>query len=112
MEDNKPKGGGAKRRPLGAGPKALPCCLPFGKDFLCFCFISGAHSGSILALPRYFFWGGLFLVPRATFGQHLGNFLATLGQLWGNFEVTLGQFSRNFRHFFSIDGFRTLQVRN
>ena len=36
MEDNKaapstpPKGGGASRRPLGF------CCLPFGKDFVCF----------------------------------------------------------------------------
>ena len=48
MEDDKnPKGGGAKRRPLGAAPKAAPCCLPFGKDFLCFGLTSGAHSGSI-----------------------------------------------------------------
>ena len=48
MEDNKnPKGGGAKCRPLGAAPKAPPCCLPFGKDFLCFGLISGARSGSI-----------------------------------------------------------------
>ena len=44
-----PQGGGAKRRPLGAAPKAPPCCLRFGKDFLCFGIISGAHSGSILA---------------------------------------------------------------
>ena len=44
MEDNKnPKGGGAKRAaPFGAAPKAPPCCLPFGKDFLCFWCISGA----------------------------------------------------------------------
>ena len=41
MEDNKaapsapPQGGGALRRPLGF------CCLPFGKDFLCFWCISG-----------------------------------------------------------------------
>ena len=28
MEDNK--------NPKGAAPKAPPCCLPFGKDFLCF----------------------------------------------------------------------------
>ena len=33
--------GGAKRRPFGAAPKAPPCCLPFGKDFLCFWCISG-----------------------------------------------------------------------
>ena len=44
MEDNQnPQGGGAKRRPLGAAPKAPP----FGKDFLCFGLTSGAHSGSI-----------------------------------------------------------------
>ena len=30
-----------RRRPLGL------CCLPFGQDFLCFCFTSGAHSGPI-----------------------------------------------------------------
>ena len=42
IEDNKTQGGGAKRRPLGAAPKAPPCCLPFGKDFLCFWCISGA----------------------------------------------------------------------
>ena len=40
-----PQGGGAKRRPLGAAPKAPPCCLPFGKDFLCFWCISGALLG-------------------------------------------------------------------
>ena len=45
IEDNKaapsapPQGGGASRRPLGF------CCLRFGKEFLCFGLISGAHSG-------------------------------------------------------------------
>ena len=48
-----PQGGGAKRRPLGAAPKAPPCCLPFGKDFLCFGLISGAHPE---AFPPSFFW--------------------------------------------------------
>ena len=38
--------GGAKRRPFGAAPKAPPCCLPFGKDFLCFWTIFEARSGS------------------------------------------------------------------
>ena len=57
-----PQGGGAKRRPLEAAPKAPPCCLPFVKDFLCFCYISGAHSGSILVFPP-FFWEGLFHLP-------------------------------------------------
>ena len=42
-----PQGGGAKCRPLGAAPKAPPCCLPFGKDFRCFGLTSEAHSGSI-----------------------------------------------------------------
>ena len=43
----KPKGAAREaRRPLGAAPKAPPCCLPFGKDFLCFCIIFGARSGS------------------------------------------------------------------
>ena len=44
MEDNK------------AAPSAPPpwgsCCLPFGKDFLCFGLISGAHPE---AFP-HFFW--------------------------------------------------------
>ena len=40
MEDNK--------NPKGAAPKASPCCLPFGKDFLCFWSIFGTRSGSIL----------------------------------------------------------------
>ena len=31
MGDNKTQGGGAKRRPLGAAPKAPLCCLRFGK---------------------------------------------------------------------------------
>ena len=35
MEENKTQGGGASRRPLGALPKAAPCCLPFVKDLLC-----------------------------------------------------------------------------
>ena len=62
-----PKGAAHEARcPLGAAPKAPPCCLPFGKDFRCFCFISGAHSGSILAFPRSFFWEGLFLNPRCS----------------------------------------------
>ena len=39
MEDNK--------NPKGAAPKAPPCCLPFGKDFLCFGLTSEAHSVSI-----------------------------------------------------------------
>ena len=74
----KPKGAAREaRRPLGAAPKAPPCCL--GKDFLCFCFISGAHSGSILAFPRSFFWEWIFLNPRATFVQLSGNFWATFG---------------------------------
>ena len=55
MKDDKTQGGGAKRRPLGAPPKAA-CCLRFGEDFLRFGIISGAHSGSILAkrldIPR------------------------------------------------------------
>ena len=34
MEDN--------NNPNGAVPKASPCCLPFGKDFLCSWNISGA----------------------------------------------------------------------
>ena len=48
MEDNKnPKGAAREaRRPLGAAPKAPPCCLPFGKDFLCFRCISGAEPGT------------------------------------------------------------------
>ena len=44
MEDNK--------NPKGAAPKAPPCCLPFGKDFLCFGLISGAHPE---AFPPSFF---------------------------------------------------------
>ena len=49
MEDNKNPKGAAREahRPLGAAPKAPPCCLPFGKDFLCFGLTSEAHSGSI-----------------------------------------------------------------
>ena len=46
MEDNK------------VAPSAPPpwgsCCLPFGKDFLCFGMISGAHPK---AFPPSFFWG-------------------------------------------------------
>ena len=47
MEDNKaapsapPKGAALRAAPLGS------CCLPFSKDFLSFCFISGARSGPI-----------------------------------------------------------------
>ena len=54
IEDNKaapsapPQGGGASRRPLGF------CCLRFGKDFLCFGLISGAHFGPILIFPPSF----------------------------------------------------------
>ena len=44
MEDNK--------NPKGAAPKAPLCCLPLGKDFLCFGLISGAHPE---AFP-HFFW--------------------------------------------------------
>ena len=51
-ENKKPQGGGAKRRLLGAAPKAPPCCFPFGKDFLCFGLISGAHPE---AFPPSFF---------------------------------------------------------
>ena len=43
MEDNK--------NPKGAALKAPPCCLPFGKDFLCFGLISGAHPEAF----RHFF---------------------------------------------------------
>ena len=53
MEDNKnPKGAARSVAPLGAAPKAPPCCPPFGKDFLCFGFISGARSGSIFEQIR------------------------------------------------------------
>ena len=40
-----PQGGGAKRRPIEAAPQAPPCCLRFGKDFLCFWCISGPLLG-------------------------------------------------------------------
>ena len=60
MEDNKTQGDGAKRRPLGVPPKAAPCCLAFGKDFLCFGIVSGAHSGSMLAFPQFLFLGRAF----------------------------------------------------
>ena len=46
MEDNK--------NPRGAAPKAPPCCLPFGEDFLCFGLISGAHPE---AFPSFFLGG-------------------------------------------------------
>ena len=46
-----PQGGGALRRPLGF------CCLRFGKEFLCFGMISGAHSW---ISPPLFFWAGRF----------------------------------------------------
>ena len=49
-----PQGGGAKRRPLGAAPKAPPCCLPFGMEFLCFGLISGAHPD--VFPPSFFLW--------------------------------------------------------
>ena len=49
MEDNK--------NPKGAAPKAPPCCLPFGKDFLCFGLISGAH----LRLFHLLFFGTVHL---------------------------------------------------
>ena len=40
---------GAKRPPLlGAPPKAAPCCLPFGKDFLCFCAFLGPRKANFL----------------------------------------------------------------
>ena len=52
--------GGASRRPLGF------CCLRFGKDFLCFGMISGAHSGSILYFSFFFSREGLFLLPRCS----------------------------------------------
>ena len=43
MENNK----AAPSAPLQKGRReAPPPCLPFGKDFLCFCIISGARSGS------------------------------------------------------------------
>ena len=65
IEDNKaapsapPQGGGASRRPLGV------CCLRFGKDFLCFGMISGAHSGSILIFPPPFSQKGFSSIPGA-----------------------------------------------
>ena len=43
----------SNKNPKGAAPKAPPCCLPFGKDFLCFGLISGAHPE---AFPPSFFW--------------------------------------------------------
>ena len=46
-----PHRGGASRRPLGF------CCLPFGKDLLCFGLISGAHSGSISYFSPFLFSG-------------------------------------------------------
>ena len=49
--DKEPQGGSAKRRPLGAAPKAPPCCHPFGKDFLCFCTIFGARFFLIVTVP-------------------------------------------------------------
>ena len=42
------------KNPKGAAPKAPPCRFPFGKDFLCFGLISGAHSGPILIFPPPF----------------------------------------------------------
>ena len=65
-EDNKPQGSGAKRRPLGAPPKAPPCCLPFGKDFQCFGLISGAHSGRSVYYFSMFFQ---FFAPFCRFRQ-------------------------------------------
>ena len=54
MDDNKnPKGAARSAAPLGAAPKAPPCCLPFGEDFLCLGLISGAHPE---AFPPSFFW--------------------------------------------------------
>ena len=48
MQDNKNlKGAARSAAPLEVAPKAPPCCPPFGKDFRCFDFISGARSGSI-----------------------------------------------------------------
>ena len=63
-----PQGGGAKRSPLGAAPKAPPCCLPFGKDFLCFGLISGAHPE---AFPPSFFWDcpPSLVFPQVAFPQ-------------------------------------------
>ena len=56
IEDSKTQGGGMKRRPFGAPPKAAPCCLQFGKDFLCFGMISGAIPEPILGFaPPFFF---------------------------------------------------------
>ena len=72
MEDNKnPKGGGAKRRPLWGGVEgaALLSSIWYCKDFLCFGIIPGAHSGSMLAFPP-FFWEGLFQLPRFSQKQH------------------------------------------
>ena len=66
IEDNKTQGGGAKRRPIGAAPKVLPCCLRFGKDFSCLGMISGAHSESILYFYGFFSRKGLFLLPRCS----------------------------------------------
>ena len=36
-----------QQNPRGRREAPPPCCLPFGKDFLCFGIISGARSGSI-----------------------------------------------------------------
>ena len=49
MEDNK--------NTKGATPKAPPRCLPFGKDFLCFCITSRANSSLILGQLSLMFRG-------------------------------------------------------
>ena len=70
IEDTKTQGGGPKRRPLGAAPKALLCCLQFGKDFLCFGLISGAHSWispvffSVISLVFFLDFPLLFLLTH------------------------------------------------
>ena len=72
-----PQGGGAKRRPLGAAPKAPPCCLPFGKDFPCFRLISGAYPE---AFPPSFFWD---CPPSLVFPSICRRFLTGKAACWG-----------------------------
>ena len=66
LKNNKPKGGGREApAPLGAPPKAAPCCLPFGKDFLCFCAFLGPRKADFLDNFSY---------DRATFRPLLWTF--------------------------------------
>ena len=80
IEDNKTQGGGAEgAAPLGRRRRRR-CCLRFGKDLLCFCMISGAHSW---ISPLFFsgicpsFWGAFppffffFVFPPSFFWERL-----------------------------------------